>query len=363
MASTDARPIPIKNTAYRVTFPILDADGDLVVSAASLANVLIKDTTVTAAAGTVTQLGTSGMYYLDLTAAEMNADTVTIIITTSTSGAKSTPIVLYPQETGDIKVDVQSLLGTAWLTPATAGTPDVNVKQWNGLTTVALPLIPTTAGRTLDVSTGGEAGVDWANVGSPTTSLALTGTTIATTQKVDIETIKTNPVVNAGTITFPTTATLASTTNITSITGNITGNLSGSVGSVSGAVGSVTGNVGGNVTGSVGSVVARVTANTDQFNGDATGAANIAFTTAAIGRGQVTGSPTTTNIPTTTFTPAGAALDQFKGRIITFDANTTTTALRGQSTDITSSTNAANPTFTVTALTTAPVSGDKFSVT
>lgn len=76
-------------------------------------------------------------------------------------------------------------------------------------------LQPTTAGRTLDVSAGGEAGVDWANVGSPTTALALTGTTIATTQKVDIETIKTNPVVNAGTVTFPTNATLASTTNIT----------------------------------------------------------------------------------------------------------------------------------------------------
>lgn len=92
---------------------------------------------------------------------------------------------------------------------------DTNTKKWNDLTTVSLPLVPTTAGRTLDVSTGGEAGVDWANVGSPTTSNALTGTTIATTQKVDIETIKTNPVVNAGTVTFPTTATLASTTNIT----------------------------------------------------------------------------------------------------------------------------------------------------
>lgn len=77
------------------------------------------------------------------------------------------------------------------------------------------PLRPTTAARTLDVSAGGEAGVDWANVGSPTTTLALTNTTIATTQKVDVETIKTNPVVNGGTITFPTTATLASTTNIT----------------------------------------------------------------------------------------------------------------------------------------------------
>lgn len=80
-------------------------------------------------------------------------------------------------------------------------------------------LAPTTLNRTLDVSAGGEAGVDWANVGSPTTSNALTGTTIAVTQKVDVDTIKTNPVVNAGTITFPTTATLASTSNITAATG------------------------------------------------------------------------------------------------------------------------------------------------
>ncbi len=41
-------------------------------------------------------------------------------------------------------------------------------------------LQPTTAGRTLDVSATGEAGVDWANVGSPTTTLNLSGTTIKT---------------------------------------------------------------------------------------------------------------------------------------------------------------------------------------
>jgi hypothetical protein len=35
------------------------------------------------------------------------------------------------------------------------------------------------------------------------------------TQKVDVDTIKTNPVVNGGTVTFPTNSTLASTTNIT----------------------------------------------------------------------------------------------------------------------------------------------------
>lgn len=39
-------------------------------------------------------------------------------------------------------------------------------------------LMPTTDGRKLDVSSGGEAGVDWANVGSPTTTLNLSGTTI-----------------------------------------------------------------------------------------------------------------------------------------------------------------------------------------
>ena len=79
-------------------------------------------------------------------------------------------------------------------------------------------LKPTTAGRTLDVSAGGEAGVDWANVGSPTTTLDLSGTTISTSQ---------------------------------------------AVASVSGAVGSVTGNVGGNVTGSVGSVTGLTAANLD----------------------------------------------------------------------------------------------------
>ena len=76
-------------------------------------------------------------------------------------------------------------------------------------------LNPTTAGNTLDVTSTGEAGLDWANMAGKTTTNALTGTTIAVTQKVDVETIKTNPVANAGTVTFPTNATLASTTNIT----------------------------------------------------------------------------------------------------------------------------------------------------
>jgi len=205
---------------------------------------------------------------------------------------------------GDIlDVSTTQWLGTACSTPTVAGVPNVNVKTWNDLVTVALPLVPTTAGRTLDVSATGEAGLDWANVGSPATALDLSGTTIATTQKVDIETIKTNPVVNAGTVTFPTTATLASTTNImagtiTTVTnltnaptsGDLTATMKTSVttaataatpiaASVTGAVGSVTGNVGGSVgsvVGAVGSVTGLTASNLDVAVSTLATAANLA---------------------------------------------------------------------------------------
>jgi hypothetical protein len=45
-------------------------------------------------------------------------------------------------------------------------------------------LKPTTAGRTLDVSSGGEAGIDWANIGSPTTAVNLSATNIDVDQVV-----------------------------------------------------------------------------------------------------------------------------------------------------------------------------------
>jgi hypothetical protein len=49
-------------------------------------------------------------------------------------------------------------------------------------------LKPTVAGRALDVSSGGEAGVDWANVGSPTTTVNLSGTTVKTATDVETDT-------------------------------------------------------------------------------------------------------------------------------------------------------------------------------
>lgn len=131
MASTDARPIPIKNTAYRFGFPIMDADGDFVSGAAGLDSEVSKDFAAYAdCTNEATEIGSSGTYYLDLTATEMNADCVMVVVKTSTTGAKSQLIVLYPQESGDIKVDVQSYGGTAGT--FSGGRPEVNTTHAAG---------------------------------------------------------------------------------------------------------------------------------------------------------------------------------------------------------------------------------------
>lgn len=114
MASTDARPVPQKNVAYRVTFPILDADGDLVTGAATLDSEVSKDGgTFADCTNEATEIATSsGVYFLDLTSTEMNADTVAVIVKTGTAGAKTTTIVMYPEEAGDIRVNVTQVAGT-----------------------------------------------------------------------------------------------------------------------------------------------------------------------------------------------------------------------------------------------------------
>lgn len=96
-------------------------------------------------------------------------------------------------------------------------------------------------------------------------------------------------------------------------------------------------------------------------NGQTGAASKMERLARSIVTGTVTGSPSTTSIPATSLAPASAANDQFKGLILRFDDTTTTAALRGQATDITAYTHAST-TFTVTALTTAPASGDTFTV-
>lgn len=289
MAASDAKPIPVKDVAFRVTFPILDADGDLVAGATGLDSEFSEDAAGFAdCASEATQIATSsGMYYLDIANTEMGGDTVAFIVK-STEG-KTTPIVLYPQSAANpIHVDIEAISGDATAAnnaeaffdgTGYAGTgntiPTVttttNVTTVNGLaanvitaaataadfatevralasgtadsgTTTTLvdaartegdndwwagqilvmtsgtlagqarqitgfvaatdtitvypaftatvgtqtyeiwpgvgALLPTTVGRTLDVSAGGEAGLDWANVGTQGSTVTLSATTV-----------------------------------------------------------------------------------------------------------------------------------------------------------------------------------------
>lgn len=81
-----------------------------------------------------------------------------------------------------------------------------------------------------------------------------------------------------------------------------------------------------------------------------------------IGRGVCTTGGSATSVVSFSFSPAGAVADQFKGRVIIFDGDTLTAALRGQAATITASSNSPTPVFTVVAMTTAPVFGDSFVV-
>lgn len=80
----------------------------------------------------------------------------------------------------------------------------------------------------------------------------------------------------------------------------------------------------------------------------------------SIVNGTVDSGASTTSIPTSSLDPAAAVTDQFKGRVVVFDKDTTSANLRGQATDITASTSGG--VLTVTALTNAPASGDTFVI-
>lgn len=166
--------------------------------------------------GAVTELA-NGWYLLAGNATDRATLGAFIIHATGTGADPADALfnITFSSPFAETLSDVSKWLGTAVATPATAGVPDVNVKNINNVAAATV---------------GASGGI--AAVGS-----------------------------NMGTV--------------STVTGNVNGNVGGSVGSVtgnvggnvSGTVGSVTGNVGGNVVGSVASVTARVTANTDQWAG------------------------------------------------------------------------------------------------
>lgn len=154
-----------------------------------------------------------GFYIFDLTQGETNGDKIMFSCKSATANmvCLAMPAVVYttPPNFTTASIDSNGRLDIIKIAGTTQTARDIgaSVLLSSGTGTGQLKLA------------SGYVAMTWADVAAPTTAVDLSGTTIKTTQKVDVDTIKTNPVVNAGTITFPTNATLASTTNITAAIG------------------------------------------------------------------------------------------------------------------------------------------------
>lgn len=105
-----------------------------------------------------------------------------------------------------------------------------------------------------------------------------------------------------------------------------------------------------------------VPANALQVNDSATAAARLDRSARTITLGTVGSGSTTTAVVASSLDPASIEDDQWNDKVISFAHNTTTTALRGQSCKITDYVH-STLTFTVSALSEAPVSGDTFTIT
>ena len=85
-----------------------------------------------------------------------------------------------PIATNITQVSGQTASAAAGVTfPASIGTSTVTTANVQAELVTYGALKPTVASRTLDVNAAGEAGVDWANVGSQASTVSLTNTTIA----------------------------------------------------------------------------------------------------------------------------------------------------------------------------------------
>jgi hypothetical protein len=128
----------------------------------------------------------SKLVKIDLSAAEMNGDNITLVCSDAT-GAEWCDLVINLQTTA---------------------------RQIDDLA------FPTVSGRSLDVTATGAAGIDWANVENPTTALNLSATNI------DVDQVVASVSGAVGSVTGA----------VGSVTGNVGGNVAGSVGSVTAPV-------------------------------------------------------------------------------------------------------------------------------
>lgn len=103
MAAIDALRC-VRNAPYRLTFPLKNTADALVSAAAGLAsNVSVESGAFASTGGSVTEIGASGIYYLDLTALELTStSSAYVYITSSDSTPFTTEIPFEPAlETGE----------------------------------------------------------------------------------------------------------------------------------------------------------------------------------------------------------------------------------------------------------------------
>lgn len=326
-----------------------------------------------------------GWYRLDLPNAALTSGTFVDVMLRGAANMVDCPIEIdltvtsTQSSTGgltNVTSNVTQWNSTNVSVPATAGIPDINVKNIKN---------SVTAGA------AGYVGVDWGNINAPTTTVGLSGTTIgavtAATLTGDLTATMKTSVITAATAATPTAA---------AVTGNVGGNVAGSVGSVtgltvsnldttvssrmatyvqptgflaatfpSGTVANTTNITAGtmtnvtNVTGSVGSVTARVTANSDQISGS-----TIAATLLSAGASSITsGTAITGTLSSTQMSCSGNAASSidnlWNGRSIIWSsgvlagAQTTITAYNGTTKVIT---------YLPTSTGAAPSNGDTFDI-
>ena len=132
MASTDAQPIPKKNTAYRHYFAIRSNTGGLVTTWAgqdserSLDGASFADATNEA-----TEIGTSGCGFIDLTAAEMNTDATVLKVSLTNAGSLDYVVTFFPESLGDIRTSLGGAGSITYIvTVKSSGSPVAGVECW-----------------------------------------------------------------------------------------------------------------------------------------------------------------------------------------------------------------------------------------
>jgi hypothetical protein len=189
MAASDARFAPLKNTAFRYTLPIYDNTGALVSGAAGLdSEVSIDGAAFADCTNEATEIGSSGIYYIDLTAGEMNGDTIVLQVKTTTTDAKTSVAIFTPILTSTAMFGVNLVSAAANTLTASALAADAGVEiaaaVWDRVITGANHNITNSAGKRLREITNSVVHSGTAQAGS-TNTITLASTASSTNGTYD----------------------------------------------------------------------------------------------------------------------------------------------------------------------------------